>query len=112
VNSFSHSWNFEREAESRKNEIRLEWKLTERIFIEILSHFEFKPQVDLFASCVNTQLDKFVSYRPDPKALHVNAFSIDWTGLKFYAFPPFSCILYIVQTLYHEDWPNQPCFLV
>ena len=34
----------------------------------------------------------FVSYHPDPEAMHINAFSISSQGRPFYAFPPFAVI--------------------
>ena len=47
-------------------------------------------EVDMFASRLNRQLEQFVSWKPHPDALHVNAFSVDWSDIYFYAFPPFS----------------------
>jgi hypothetical protein len=44
--------------------------------------------VDLFASAWNRQLDFFVSWKPQPEAMAVDAFSINWIILKGYAFPP------------------------
>ena len=57
----------------------------------------FKPDVDLFASRLNKQLDRFVSFKPDSEAIDIDAFSISWTNLKFYAFSPFSCISRCLQ---------------
>jgi len=111
--------NKEADKESRENETKLEWKLNESHFQDVIDFFKFEPEIDLFASRINTQIPKFVSYRPDPEATHVNAFSINWTGLRFYAFPPFSCIAQVIQKLLHEkcvgiliipDWPSQPWF--
>lgn len=113
--------NEEADYESRKNETRLEWKLNEKILQDIIQYFDFIPEIDLFASRINTQFKKFVSFRPDPEASHVNAFSLSWDGLKFYAFPPFSCISRVTQKLFKEDcvgilivpnWPNQLWFPV
>ena len=50
------------------------------------------PEVDLFASRLNCQLTPFVSWKPEPGAWAVNAFSLCWTALKFYAFPPCSIL--------------------
>ena len=76
----------------RRGETKLEWKLNEAVFGDIVEKLHFQPVIDLFASRLNKQLSKFVSYRPDPEALHINAFSLDWGDLEFYCFPPFSCI--------------------
>lgn len=111
--------NEEADSESRKNETRLEWKLNGSIVNDIINHFHFLPEIDLFASRINTQFKDFVSFRPDTEASYVNAFSMSWTGLKFYAFPPFSCISKIIQKILREDcvgilivlnWPNQIWF--
>jgi hypothetical protein len=48
----------------------------------------WEPKVDLFASAWNRQLDFFVSWKPQPEAMAVDAFSINWIILKGYAFPP------------------------
>ena len=41
---------------------------------------------------LNYQLKPFVSWRPDPEAMAIDAFSLDWREQYFYAFPPFSLI--------------------
>ena len=54
-----------------------------------LEHLCFKPEKDLFATNINTQFRKYAAFMPDPGAMHiVDSFSIDWSNLKFYAFPP------------------------
>ena len=60
--------------------------------MKIISKFKFQPEVDLFASRLNVQLPVFVSYHPDPEAMHINGFSISWQSRHFYAFPPFAVI--------------------
>ena len=64
-----------------------------------LSTLAFKPEIDLFTSRLNKQFSKYFSYRPDLTASHVNAFTIPWNSLKFYCFPPFSCILQLLQKI-------------
>ena len=54
--------------------------------------------VDLFASRVNAQL-KCVSWRPDPDAVAVDAFTLDWYKFRAFCFPPFSLIPSVLQTL-------------
>ena len=108
--------NKDADEESRKNELRLEWKLNETVFREIQHAFERAPEIDLFASRLNYQLKPFVSYRPDPECFAVNAFLIPWGQFFFYAFPPFSLIPRILQKVYFDQaegilvvpkWPNQ-----
>ena len=39
---------------------------------------------------LNNQVATFVSWKPEPDAWVVDAFSINWQDIMFYAFPPFS----------------------
>ena len=57
-----------------------------------LEHLSFKPEIDLFAANINTQFSKYAAFRRDPGAMYIEAFSIDWSDLKFYGFPPISVI--------------------
>ena len=50
--------------------------------------FNITPKIDLFASRLNNQLPAYVSYKPDPNVYAVDAFSLDWSKLQFYAFSP------------------------
>ena len=54
-----------------------EWKLDPIVFKRI-SSFWGKPSIDLFASRLNFQLRPFVSWKPDPEAFAIDAFSISW----------------------------------
>ena len=112
-------FNEEADKESRKQATRTEWKLKRCVFESIMKTFQFLPKIDLFASRLNCQLKPFVSFRPDPEALHVNSFLLPWSCTKFYAFPPFSVISRVVQKIYLEqaegilvvpNWPNQPWY--
>ena len=67
------------------------WMLNPVVFKQ-LTALSFVPEVDLFASRLNGQLTPFVSWKPEPGVWAVNAFSLCWTALKCYAFPPFSIL--------------------
>jgi len=102
--TFQESINEAADIESRKNETLCEWQfdkkiLDKKILAKIKSHFEIEYDIDLFASRINTQLSVFASFRPDPEATLVNAFTIDWNKLCIYCFPPFSCILRVIQKI-------------
>ena len=95
------------------------WKLRENTFNNICSQLSTSPKIDLFATRLNTQLSTFVSYRPDPKCIAVNAFLLDWSNLDFYAFPPFVCLNRVLQKIYQDkakgiviapDLPSQPFY--
>ena len=67
------------EADKECQKIRekyTEWILNKNVFEKIRQHFQFYPKIDHFASRLNKQLPVFVSYRPDPEATYVNAFSL------------------------------------
>ena len=112
------------DQESRLHAKRLEWKLNPKIFLSICSALDITPNIDLFASRINFQLKPFVSYRPDPEAIAVDAFCLDWSDYLFYAFPPFAVIPQVLQKIISDkatgllivpDWPNQawyPIFMI
>lgn len=83
--------NTEADRESRHFNDRTEWKLESKIYHSITKRFG-QPSIDLFASRLNKQCPVYASWRPDPDALFVDAFSANWSNFFFYAFPPFSLI--------------------
>ena len=44
-----------------------------------LEHLCFKPEIDLFATNINTQFGKNAAFRSDLGAIYIDAFSIDWS---------------------------------
>ena len=70
--------NDDADAESCKKQTELGWMLNQKMFTKSIYKFQFQPEVDLFASRLNAQLPVFVSYHPNPEAMHINAFSISW----------------------------------
>ena len=65
-----------------------DWKLQP----EIIQYFLKDREIDLFAKRLTNQLKSYVSWRPDSHAVATDAFSIDWSEMKGYAFPPFNLI--------------------
>ena len=59
---------------------------------EDIQRLQGKFDVDLFASRLNFKIPSYVSWRPDPNAMFVNALYMNWHNYSFYAFPPFSLI--------------------
>ena len=41
----------------------------------------------------------YFSWHPDPRARAIDAFTLDWSNMFFYAFPPFSVIPQVLQKL-------------
>lgn len=102
--------------ESRRNQTASEWKLDTNSLHRALDQLQFEPDIDLFASRINHQFPDYVSYKPDPKAVAVDAFTMKWSTLKFYAFPPFSVISLMLNKVITDkargvcvipDWPTQ-----
>ena len=102
--------------ESRRNQREAEWRLNKAALQNALSRLNFQPDIDLFASRINYLFPKYVSYRPNPQAFAIDAFSLQWSRLDFYAFPPFSVIPAVLSKMQREealgvvvlpDWPAQ-----
>ena len=81
------------DEESRVMKDNSDWMLNPTVFSRIQSHLGLL-EVDMFASRLTTQLPRFFSWRPDPEAEAVNAFSQDWRPLNGigYANPPWVMI--------------------
>ena len=86
------------DKESRSFDDRTEWKLDPLVFQELVDRWG-KPDIDLFASRLNFQIKPYVSWRADPEALAVDAFTLSWTNKFLYCFPPFSLIGKVIQKL-------------
>ena len=107
------------DRKSRVFDDSTEWMLNRDIFENLCHCLNFDPALDLFASRLNAQVKRYVSWKPDPEAEAVDAFSLYWGELSFYAFPPFcmigKCIQKIIQdggegVLVVPKWPTQAWF--
>ena len=77
------------DAGSRPHAIVTEWMLDRTSFERIANLPSIYPQVDLFATRDNRQLENFVSPCPDPDAVGKDAFLLDWNRWEsIYLFPP------------------------
>lgn len=95
-----------------------EWELSDKAFKTVVLHFGM-PQIDLFASRCNAKCDRFISWKPDPDAVAVDAFTVNWGNQYFYLFPPFSLIMKCLRKIIDDNatgiiifpnWPSQPWF--
>ena len=86
---------------SRKFSLNLEWSLNKGVYEQVVQ-LTFIPDVDLFASRLNAKTVNYVSWHPKPDAMAVDAFTISWSNLKCYAFPPFSLIPQVLRKI-QED---------
>lgn len=92
----------EADFNSRNFNENVEWKLNSDIFSIIVQKFGL-PQLDMFASRLNSQLDRYVSWKPDPDAEAIDAFSVNWSGKYIYCFPPFSLMGRLVQKVRQDQ---------
>ncbi len=112
--------NVEADSASRKKiNYSTEWKLDSNVLRSCLQHFNLSPNIDLFATRLNAQFPCFISFKPDPGAMAVDAFTLDWAKYQFYAFPPFSIISKVLQKVMSDkaegicvfpQWPTLPWY--
>ncbi len=93
----------------------IEVQLNPDSFRFLLTQGPFKPEIDWFASSLNAQLDRFYSWKHEPAAEGIDAFSFSWFEEPGYIFPPFCLLPRILQKvmvdrarvlLIHPDWPG------
>ena len=86
---------------------------------QALKTLNVTPDTDLFATRLNSQCEKFVSYKLEPGALAIDAFTLNWQNINLHAFPPFSVVSAVLQKLQEEkassvvvlpNWPTQVWF--
>ena len=94
---------------SRKINDDIEWMLDTDIFQEICQILG-KPEIDLFASRINHQLPKYISFLPDSEAFAIDAFSHKW-DMFAYIFPPFNLIPRVLRKL-QEDQTEKALVIV
>ena len=106
------------DALSRRSPVSTNWSLSEAVCARIWRTWG-RPHVDLFATRDNTRLPLFVSPFPDPEAWAVDAFSVTWSDLWSYAFPPFTLLPLLLRKVRRDraelvlvapNWPARPWF--
>ncbi|XP_074661124.1 uncharacterized protein LOC141913859 [Tubulanus polymorphus] len=83
--------NTEADAMSRTYHDNTEWGLNDRVFRKLCQIWG-EPAIDLFASRNNHKVPRLFSWKPDPQAEAVDAFSVPWNKELVYAFPPFCLV--------------------
>lgn len=82
-----------------------------KTYLRATNKLQFKPEIDLFSSTMNHQISKYVSWRPEPEAYAVDAFSISWKYQNIYCFPPFNIIPAVLQKkCIQTNWTTQPFY--
>ena len=92
ITHISGKLNVEADEMSRKFSDDTEWQLNPNIFKRLIQKTGI-ADIDLFASCLNCQLRPFISWKPDPEAMAIDAFTVPWNWWTYvYIFPPFNQI--------------------
>ena len=90
--------NIAADRESRVFSDNKEWMIRPNIFWKIADILG-DSSIDLFAFRLNHQVSCYVSWKHDPGAAFIDAFSITWDKQLFYAFPLFSLIARCLQKI-------------
>lgn len=111
--------NVQADTESRVFNDQTEWMLDPEVYQELVQTFDGEPKVDLFATRINTQCEQYVTWRPDPHAVAIDALTWNWPHELMYCFPPFCIIHRLVNKVKQEQaeviavvplWTTQPWF--
>ena len=65
------------DQKSRKFNDHLEWCLNKKVFDKIRTRLGY-ADIDLFATRLNCQIQKYCSWEADPNCQYVDAFTVDW----------------------------------
>ena len=80
--------NKEADFGSRNFNDQTEWSL-DLSTSELITKKLGQPEIDLFASYSNAKVACYYSWKPDPGAAHVDAFTVSWSGPLTYFFSTF-----------------------
>ena len=80
--------NINADRESRRTNIHTEWEIAEPIFNKIIEKWGL-PEIDLFTSRINAKVKKFCSWKRNPEAFLIDAFTISWKLFLFCISPIF-----------------------
>ncbi len=74
-----------------------EWATKQNVFDDIVKELG-QVEIDLFAFDINHRLETYVSWKPEPEAFHIDAFTMEWDSM-IYFFPPFTLLTSVCQKL-------------
>ena len=78
INYIKSQENWNTDLASRVFNKQTEWVLPQEVFLQVVLKFDC-PTINLFASCLNKKLNRYISWIPDPYCLDVDAFYYDWS---------------------------------
>ena len=106
------------DALSRRARVH-DYSIPKNFFSFLCKHFNFYPEIDLFASRLNFKVSKYFSEGPDPYAYGFDAFTMPWPD-SIYAFPPINLVQKFLSHFLHLNihygliivpyWPAQAYF--
>ena len=83
--------------------VHTEWTLAKADFDLVMQLAHTKPQIDLFASQLNTKFKEFYSWGPCNSSAGVDSFTKDWETLPGYSFCPFSLIGSVLKKCVNDN---------
>jgi hypothetical protein len=95
-----------------------EWSLSRTACNKIFNRFP-RPEIDLFASPLNAQCDKFVALNYYTDSYATDAFTMSWNNVHALIFPPFALIGRVLRKIRDEapsgllvvpEWKTQPWY--
>ena len=100
--------NVQADALSRAPRDRSDWTLNALVFQSAMHRLRYRPDVDLFATWQNAQLDRFVSWKPQPGAIALDALSVRMAsvGNRPYANPPWNLIGAVLRRVLSQRVPT------
>ena len=114
--------NVDADEQSREFDDATEWSISDFVFDKMVQMWG-APDIDLFASRINAKISTYVSWRPDPGSVAIDAFTLSWDRSFIYCFPPFSIIWKTLEKIQRDQaealvvmplWPTQswfPCLM-
>ena len=106
------------DTDSREFSDDSEWMVSDFVF-KIITDLFGTPEIDLFATRLNHKLLIYVSWKPDPYFVSINAFSVSWSQSYMYYFHPFSVMWKVLKKIRDDKaeaivitpyWPTQSWF--
>ena len=86
-----------------------EWMLNLAIFQKAINQLKSESNLNCFASRLNTQLPKYISYKQNPHVYLIDEFSVHWALYSCYLFPHFSLIGRTVSKDSHRSNRSYSC---
>ena len=91
------------DMESRRTFFKNQWQLKPKAF-QTINHLWGPHSIDLFADRTTKLLPKYVSWMPDPGAIHTDAFTIPWNiWTRPFANPPWNLISRTLRKIIQEQ---------